>query len=209
MYLWDEMLALFAPIGYAAPQPDALGHVDLDAHLTNTCRQSEMNENGGRPKEENVHLWSDLVGTSTASTSTDGSARVLTPEDVDMVRARVAETVGLVFSAAAHAGSVHLQLWPNAWEVFGVDLLVDDSLNVKLLEVNAQPDFAQTGARLVGTIEQLFERTLQVALLGQSAPWPTHELEPQSGDTPSPWPLNESREGMRLCLNEPLLNPGR
>lgn len=179
VYLWDEMLALFAPIAYSPPDKDA----SLDAHLTNTCRQEEQHINGARPKEENVHLWSDLA-------LTNGPAGQLTQQEIELVRQRAAQTIGLVFEAAARGGSVHFQLWPNAFEVFGVDLLVDADLNVQLLEVNAQPDFAQTGQRLVGTIERLFERTLQVALLGQDA-----KNDPN-------WSVGESKKGLTLCLNE-------
>ena len=45
----------------------------------------------------------------------------------------------------------------NAFEIFGLDFLVDDDLNLQLLEVNSYPDFKQTGANLKDLINKLFQ----------------------------------------------------
>ena len=128
VYLHDDMLALFAPLPYSTPSGET--RADLRCHLTNTCLQEDgslATGDDGRPKEENVFLWSDLAGSSNG----------LTSEMVETVRSRAARVIGDAFEAAAKAGSIHWQLWPNAFEIFGVDLLVDANLQVKLLEVNA------------------------------------------------------------------------
>ena len=40
----------------------------------------------------------------------------------------------------------------NCFELYGLDFMVDDQLNVSLLEVNPGPDFQQTGDRLRNVI---------------------------------------------------------
>ncbi len=184
---------------------------DLRCHLTNTCLQEDGSlavGNDARPKEENVFLWSDLVGSACrkpSGPSTDPLGN-LSPEMVDDVRRKAADVIGASFEAAAKAGSIHWQMWPNAFEVFGVDLLVgydddvpqrgDKELKVWLLEVNAQPDFAQTGARLSAVIDRLFERVCEIAVL------PYHGVAASvEKDT---WKVGESRQGTTLCFREDL-----
>ncbi|KAJ5239816.1 hypothetical protein N7468_004435 [Penicillium chermesinum] len=54
---------------------------------------------------------------------------------------------------------------PNAFELFGVDFLVDSSGNAWLLEMNAYPDFGQTGEALKEVVVgRLFEETIDVAV---------------------------------------------
>jgi len=40
---------------------------------------------------------------------------------------------------------IHFQTLPNAFEIFGVDWMVDEGGRAWLLEVNAFPDFARSG----------------------------------------------------------------
>jgi tubulin--tyrosine ligase len=64
--------------------------------------------------------------------------------------------------------SIHFQSLPNAFEIFGLDFMVgiegDGTLNTYLLEVNAFPDFRQTGDELSGMIEGLFEGVVEKAV---------------------------------------------
>ena len=53
---------------------------------------------------------------------------------------------------------------PNCFELFGFDLLVDSSWHVWLLEANAEPDFAQTGARLKPLMAEAVQGALQLVL---------------------------------------------
>jgi tubulin--tyrosine ligase len=46
----------------------------------------------------------------------------------------------------------------NCFEVYGLDFMVDEDLQVHFLEVNPGPDFKQTGNRLQGLISQLWEQ---------------------------------------------------
>ncbi|SNX84855.1 related to PBY1 - putative tubulin tyrosine ligase [Melanopsichium pennsylvanicum] len=214
VYLHDDMLTLFAPLAYQSPTEATVR--DLRCHLTNTCLQQDGSlavGNDARPKEENVFLWTDLVGspfyTANTSTTIQDSSQQLSQQMIEEVRRKAAEVIGASFEAAAKAGSIHWQMWPNAFEVFGVDLLVgyDDNvdagkgenkeLKVWLLEVNAQPDFAQTGARLSAVIDRLFERVCEIAVL------PYH-ADAGSGDKDVTWKVGESRDGTTLCFREEL-----
>lgn len=64
---------------------------------------------------------------------------------------------GEIFEAAAKGMMVHFQTLPNAFEVFGLDFLVDDLGTAWLLEINAFPDFRQTGDELSGLVAGLWE----------------------------------------------------
>jgi tubulin--tyrosine ligase len=57
------------------------------------------------------------------------------------------------------------QTLPNAFELFGVDFMVSSDGTVSLLEVNAYPDFKQTGEELSAVIEGLLEETAAVAVV--------------------------------------------
>ena len=54
----------------------------------------------------------------------------------------------------------------NCFEIYGLDFLLDQRLELTLLEVNPGPDFKQTGDRLDGLIEDLWDQTLGLALDG-------------------------------------------
>lgn len=190
VFLFDDLLALFAPKAYKRPA----GHADdLSSHLTNTCLQQQ--------ESSTVHLLSDLVGCPFAAVD-DGQAGTVTTEMVASIRKQASSVVAETFEACANAGRVHFQPWPYAWEVFGVDLLVEllPSIDAKqaaprtktwLLEVNAQPDFARTGDRLQGKIDLLFERVLYITAV--------EEVSDQDE-----WTVGSSRDGMTLCLDMPL-----
>lgn len=57
---------------------------------------------------------------------------------------------------------------PNAFELFGVDLLVthsnNGSLDVSVLELNAEPAIHLTGKRLSWILEELFEGIAQTCV---------------------------------------------
>lgn len=151
LYMWTDILALFSSAPYSAPaEEDEIA--DLAKHLTNTSLQTDRGEAG-------VRLLSELVGSQIQSGLSED--RVLTQDDitkiVDQASAVLAETF-----VAALASPVHFQALPNAFELFGIDLLVTDDagtseLGVHLLEVNAEPAIELTGARLTWILEDLFE----------------------------------------------------
>jgi tubulin--tyrosine ligase len=185
VYLYDDMLALFAPTPYQSPS----GNVDLSSHLTNTCLQDGQ--------EGTVHLLRDLVGCPyrTVPSSTGTEDQTVTQAILDKIHQQSASVIAETFQACANADRVNFQPWPYAWEIFGTDLMVElnaSQSKVWLLEVNAQPDFARSGPKLQQVIDRLFERSLEITVLGKD-----------SGDK-TEWPVGVSKDGMTLCLDMPM-----
>merc|ERR1711939_909156 len=157
VYVHTPFLALFADAPYSFPPAVQDGEeLDLAPHLTNTCLQGDV------PMHDNVRPWQGLEGATVTSEHRQGAA--LSAEDVRTVEDSVAETVSETFRAALSAGSTFQPL-PNAFEIFGVDVLVREDLSTVLLEVNACPDFKQTGPELVSVVEELFASTLRLAVI--------------------------------------------
>jgi tubulin---tyrosine ligase len=132
VYVYQDMLALFAAKAYKAPYEAS---DDIETFLTNTCLQSSPNEN-------TVQLLSSLPVEASM---------------LDSIRKQIGEITGELFEAAARAMPIHFQPLPNAFEVFGLDFLVDEDGGVWGLEVNAFPDFRQTGGELKGVVEGFWE----------------------------------------------------
>ena len=152
VYVYDDMLALFAGRPYAAPSPPASGTrstvtEQLEAHLTNTCLQRSV-------QEGTVRRFADLTNASL------GLPEATRASVVERVRA----VAGDVFEAAAREMRMHFAPLPNAFEVYGLDFLVDAAGHPWLLEVNAFPDFRQTGPELTGLVAGLWEAVLRRAV---------------------------------------------
>jgi tubulin--tyrosine ligase len=146
VYVYKPMLALFATEPYAAPGEQA----DLKAHLTNTCLQ-ETGEREGSVRdfwalEDDVPSLEKLRGWKSN------------------VFAQICSITHEVFAAAARGMMVHFQPIPGAFEIFGLDFLVDAEGTTWLLEVNAFPDFKQTGDDLKELVQGLFEGVVEVAV---------------------------------------------
>lgn len=143
VYVYKDILTLFAAVPYLPPSKSH----DLSRHLTNTCLSNA-------PPEGSVMRFWDLP----EMTSMLGASW---KEDVfDQICSTTAE----VFKAAAQGMVTHFQTLPNAFEIFGLDYLVDEKGRVWLLEVNAFPDFKQTGNLLRGLVEQLFRGVIALVL---------------------------------------------
>jgi hypothetical protein len=140
IYVYKPMLALFSATPYSPPWTLSSGSSesptqDLAAHLTNTCLQTGVHEGSVQA------FWSLNLPT----------------ERKEKVWKQICETTGDIFEAAAKGMMVHFQTMPNAFEVFGLDYLVDEKGTAWLLEVNAFPDFRQTGNELKGLVRGLWE----------------------------------------------------
>lgn len=145
VYVYKPMLALFATEAYNPPSVATA--LDLRAHLTNTCLQD-----GTRDGSVNL-FWS--LPSATPHLASDWK---------DTVLSQICEVTGSIFEAAAKGMTIHFQTLPNAFEVFGLDFLVDEKGTAWLLEVNAFPDFKQTGEELEGLIQGLWEGVVDVAV---------------------------------------------
>lgn len=138
VHVYRPMLALFAPSPYTPPYSSS--STDLSAHLTNTCLQTSSSSST-TPDPSNVQLFWDLD---------------LPTSLKDKIFSQICEVTGEIFEAAAKGMMVHFQTLPNAFEIFGVDFLVGDNGTAWLLEVNAFPDFRQTGDELKGLVGGLW-----------------------------------------------------
>lgn len=156
VYVYREMLALFAPATYEAPGITALkSSIDSNTgpdprvHLTNTCLQDGF-------REGNVLPFWNLP--STTATGPEGWK--------DLVYDQICSATSTLFEAAAREQMIHFQTLENAFEVFGVDWMVDERGTAWLLEVNAFPDFKQSGGELKGVVQGLWDAVIRVAVKG-------------------------------------------
>ncbi|KAF2814169.1 TTL-domain-containing protein [Mytilinidion resinicola] len=164
VFVYKPMLALFAAAPYVPPWVSPAAGADVNsaaglrAHLTNTCLQ----ETGER--EGSVGLFWELPDAVGNAEAVDGKGWK------EEVFQQICAVTGEVFEAAARGMGVHFQPLPNAFEVFGLDFLVKDggeaACTTYLLEVNAFPDFKQTGVELRDLIGGLWEGVVDVAVGG-------------------------------------------
>ncbi|KAM5348730.1 hypothetical protein ACJ41O_008553 [Fusarium nematophilum] len=136
VWVYKHMLALFAGKPYAAP---AESSNDIESFLTNTCLQGSPNENTVR------RFWELPLPAAVR-------------EDIFL---QICGVTGEVFEAAAKAMPIHFQTLPNAFEVYGLDFLVDARGVAWLLEVNAFPDFKQTGGDLKEIVSGFWKGVLR------------------------------------------------
>lgn len=139
VFVHKNLLLLSTQQSYQAPSFEA---DQLPKHLTNTCYQKDFNETGS--DEAFVHSFWAIKDAAFPSTSVWQQIKDITKE---------------LFQAAV-AQPVNFQTLPNAFELFGVDYMVTDDLQVHLLEVNAYPDFAQTGTKLQFLIDEVIDDTV-------------------------------------------------
>ena len=153
MYIYREMLALFAPELYTTP--GSKNETDPRIHLTNTCLQDGTREDSVLP------FWS-LSASNTTPT--------LPANWKDSVFSQICLATGTLFEAAAREQMIHFQTLENAFEVFGVDWMVDERGEAWLLEVNAFPDFKQSGEDAKGLVKGLWDGVVGIAVGGFFGP---------------------------------------
>ncbi|CCF59198.1 hypothetical protein KAFR_0G01640 [Kazachstania africana CBS 2517] len=145
VFVYNRMLALFAPTPFEKLDEieyDVTNLNNLQCHLTNTCLQAK-NENKGLSVKEFDNIED------------------ISEENKENIKKQIHEISHEIFKAAVTVNRMNFQPLPNAFETYGVDFLIDDEFNVKLLEINAYPDFKQTGDELKGLIDELFDSTVK------------------------------------------------
>jgi hypothetical protein len=147
IYVYKQMLALFASTTYVPPWSAPSSSTNLAAHLTNTCLQTGSHDGS-------VYSFFSL------------SPDQISEELKEKIFNQICEVTGEIFEAAAKGMMVHFHTLPNAFEVFGLDFLVDEGGTAWLLEVNAFPDFRQTGEELKDLIGGLWEGVVDKAVAG-------------------------------------------
>ena len=140
VHVYRDMLALFAAKPYVSPSSNS-PH-DIESFLTNTCLQDSPSQNSVQ------NFWS----------------LALPPSQLESIFKQICEITGEVFEGAARAMPIHFQTLPNAFEVFGLDFMVDEKGETWLLEANAFPDFKQTGEELNGIVGGFWEGVMREAV---------------------------------------------
>ncbi|CAH6720630.1 probable tubulin--tyrosine ligase Pby1p [[Candida] jaroonii] len=123
VYVNNEILVLFADSPYGVvekeTEDDDDTYIDMKGHLTNSCLQ-----------EKPEVITFDSIK--------------LTEFEKSIIFNQICQITRELFMAA-ESDKINFQMLPNATEVYGIDFLVDDKLSVWLVEVNAYPDFKQSG----------------------------------------------------------------
>ena len=158
VYVYRDMLALFAPLPYAAPGAETEKGIDPLVHLTNTCLES------GTPMQGSIHRFWDLPSLDTDG-ATLGPAKLASTWKSNAFD-QIGRATSTLFEAAAREQMIHFQTLSNAFEAFGVDWMVDDTGNVWLLEVNAFPDFRQSGNAMKDLVGGFWEAAMKTAVSG-------------------------------------------
>ncbi|KAF8324563.1 tubulin-tyrosine ligase family-domain-containing protein [Cantharellus anzutake] len=201
LFVDENILVLFAGSPYELPSsPNGEQDVDLKAHLTNTSWQKVTSENPD--PNRNVRTLQEMIGCRILSGPPSNSFEhsCLSEENVQDIIDQVCEILADVFRAALET-SVHFQPLPNAFELFGADLLVTHNLSengktrspfsVSILELNAEPAIEMTGARLSWILEHLFFGICQTCV----APFID-----RSSRKKMTWRIGETMHGLRKCL---------
>ncbi|KAI9462495.1 TTL-domain-containing protein [Lactarius psammicola] len=189
LYLYTRVLALFSSKPYTLPAPAADGGIDLTPHLTNSSLQTHRGEEG-------VRLFDELVGCHVMSDDAGGGPRsiLLTQSHLENIQDQMAVTLSETFKAAIQS-PIHFQVLANAFELYGVDFLVEHTsssrpqFQVKLLEINAEPAIELTGPRLTWILEDLFKAMARVC------------VDPFVRDSPvEAWPVGDTKHYLKKCL---------
>ncbi|KIM48050.1 hypothetical protein M413DRAFT_439754 [Hebeloma cylindrosporum] len=188
LYLYTRILALFSPVPYRhLSSSTGPSEIDLRSHLTNTSLQSECGE-------ANVRLLDELEGCHFLS---GGEDQQLCAADIDDLVSQIRNVLTDTFNSALQH-PIHFQPLPNAFELFGVDFLVSHipstGLQVKLLEVNAEPAVELTGPRLTWILEDLFISMAKVCV----EPFFTDRMDLGIEG----WEIGEERHNLIKCMDE-------
>ncbi|KAL6055630.1 putative tubulin--tyrosine ligase pby1 [Balamuthia mandrillaris] len=128
-------------------QQNIVDAIDRLAHLTNTALQAQQPD---FQEERCVKTLSELE-------------KDIGPQLCSSIFAQCCRVVEDTFRAVFREFGAFMAL-PNCFELFGYDFLVDEKGKVWLLEINAGPDFKQTGSRLDYIIQSVMEGALQHGL---------------------------------------------
>jgi tubulin---tyrosine ligase len=159
VYVYDDMLALFSLSSYENQNKiEDNEKLDMKSHITNTCVQlADLNlgSDGTKKAEYDAvkRFW---------SLNFDESNEEKNLQKKNIIFDQIKNCVSELFKCFLCEPTVFQPL-PNAFEIYGLDFLVDENYNCLFLEANAFPDFKQTGDNLNDLIDCLFYQTISIA----------------------------------------------
>ncbi|OMJ12407.1 putative tubulin-tyrosine ligase [Smittium culicis] len=152
VFVYKQMLALFASSTY---DRNFENPADVFSHITNTHVQTENKEFD--PNNVVFSFW-DLANSAEGYLDND-----INVSDLENIYSQIKKLTGEVFDAVSNQPT-NFQPWPNCFEVFGLDFIVDDNFNVFFLEANAYPDFKQTGQDLQNIVHGFLDSVSNLAV---------------------------------------------
>ncbi|KAF9452618.1 tubulin-tyrosine ligase [Macrolepiota fuliginosa MF-IS2] len=198
LYLYDRILALFCSVPYSRPVSDQedgeeLYPTDLQAHLTNTSLQTSRGEEG-------VRLFDELVGCHILDEKHADPTGIFHESDRRSILQQLTQVLAETFHAALQL-PIHFQPLENAFELYGVDFLVErlsseeSPFQVKILEVNAESAIELTGPRLTWILEDLFVSIARVCIDPFTKERNLSELQ-------GSWEVGQTKEHFIKCLDK-------
>ena len=192
---------------------------DLRAHITNTCVAADA---PGFVEADAVHRLAELPAALAARAAAARGGATATNADADAglaqtaaLFARVCAVISQCFLALRGAPASFAPL-PNAFELYGVDFLVEEQdddddddgdaataagLRLRVLEFNPTPDIAQTGGRLEHVIGALLEEVVRTCVDSRFPPPPAcADARPAGAGAPPPIPAAEAAPAMMRRL---------
>lgn len=155
VYVYEDILALFCLDTYTSGSNGLLPDSnEMKSHITNTCYQLDnltAGEDVKKAEDECIKKFWEL--------NLDTTCVVENKRRKDLIFGQVKDCVGELFKCFENEPTVFQPL-ANAFELYGLDFLVDENLGVKFLEVNAFPDFKQTGDTLNDLVCCLFYQSV-------------------------------------------------
>ena len=164
VWVFSEALVLLAAQPWAPLGAPGGGDVRF-AHLTNTCVGAEA---PGFDESACVFALSELPGLLQAAGAVNSSEEAAAR--LQRLSADMRDCVRHTFTALEGGEMAGFAPLPNAWELYGLDFLVDEDWRVHLLEANPTPDIAQTRSRLDAIVGDLLEGVARIAIDGRFPP---------------------------------------
>lgn len=161
VYVYEDILALFCldtykPGGQVNDTGLISGSDGMKSHITNTCYQLD-----NLPEGADIAAAEDECIKKFWSLSLDETDVDQNEKKKQHIFGQILECVGELFKCFENEPTVFQPL-SNAFELYGLDFLVDADLGVKFLEVNAFPDFKQTGESLNDLVCCLFYQSVAI-----------------------------------------------
>jgi len=191
VHCFREALLLIAPSPYTSDTSRT------SSHITNTVVSIASED---FVEDIHVRCLSELP------TMLGGGAEV--GERASTLFSRMLSIVAHCF-AAMEGKTGGFQPLPTSWELYGVDFLVREDWSPVLLEFNPTPDVKQTGSRLDGVIEGMFDGLLKVALDSRVLRPNSHAVGIDSHHDAAPLVLTPAAPGASVCIDtEPRIPKG-